>query len=37
MNFFKNNLGIHELIIYSCFALIGLINDYKSHKKYLFS
>ena len=34
MNFFNNNLGILVLIVYFCFVLIGLINDYK---KYLLS
>ena len=33
MNFFYNNLGIHAMIIYFCFMLIDLINDYKNHKK----
>ena len=27
---FYNNLGIHALIIYFCFVLIDLINDYKN-------
>ena len=30
---FYNNLGIYAMIVYFCFMLIGLINDYK---KYLF-
>ena len=30
MKFFYNNLGIRALIIYFCFVLIGLINDYKN-------
>ena len=30
MNFFYNNLGIRALIIYFCFVLIDLINDYKN-------
>ena len=30
MNFFNNNLGIHALVIYFCFMLIELINDYKN-------
>ena len=30
MIFFNNNLGILALIIYFCFVLIGLINDYKN-------
>ena len=30
MTFFYNNLGILALIIYFCFVLIGLINDYKN-------
>ena len=30
MNFFNNNLGIRALIIYFCFVLIDLINDYKN-------
>ena len=30
MKFFCNNLGIRALIIYFCFVLIGLINDYKN-------
>ena len=33
MKFFYNNLGIRVVIIYFCFVLIGLINDYKNHKK----
>ena len=28
--FFYNNLGIRAVILYFCFALIGLINDYKN-------
>ena len=28
--FFNNNLGIHALIVYFCFVLIDLINDYKN-------
>ena len=35
--FFYNNLGIHAVIIYFCFVLVGLINGYKNHEKYLFS
>ena len=27
--FFYNNLGIRAVTIYFCFALMGLINDYK--------
>ena len=27
---FYNNLGIHAVVIYFCFVLIGLINDYKN-------
>ena len=30
MNFLNNNLGIRALIIYFCFVLIDLINDYKN-------
>ena len=30
MNFFYNNLGIHALIVYFCFVLIDLINDFKN-------
>ena len=30
MNFFNNNLGICALIVYVCFVLIGLINDYRN-------
>ena len=30
--FFLNNLGIHIVIIYFCFVLIGLIKGYKNHK-----
>ena len=30
MNFFYNNLGLRALIIYFCFVLIDLINDYKN-------
>ena len=33
MKFFCNDLGIRTMIIYFCFALIDLINDYKNHKK----
>ena len=29
MMFFYNDLGIHALIVYFCFVLIDLINDYK--------
>ena len=29
-NFFYNNLGILAAIIYFCFVLIDLINDYKN-------
>ena len=39
MNFFNNNLGIHALVIYFCFMLIELINDYKnicSHNNNVF-
>ena len=32
MKFFYNNLGINAVIIYFCFVLIDLINDYKNHK-----
>ena len=31
MKFFYNNLGIRALIIYFCFVLIDLINQYKNH------
>ena len=30
MKFFNNDLGIHALIVYFCFVLIDLINDYKN-------
>ena len=30
MNFFNNNLGIHALVIYFCFMLIDLINEYNN-------
>ena len=30
MIFFYNNWVIHTLMAYFCFALIGLINDYKN-------
>ena len=30
MNFFYNNLGVLAVIIYFCFVLIDLINDYKN-------
>ena len=30
MKFIYNNLGIHGLLIYFCFILIDLINDYKN-------
>ena len=30
MKFFYNNSGIHAVIIYFCFVLIDLINDYKN-------
>ena len=32
-----NNLGIRVMIIYFCFVLIDLINDYKNHKKNVYS
>ena len=37
MNFFYNNLGTRVVITYFCFVLIGLINDYKNHKKNIYS
>ena len=37
MKFFYNNLGIRALIIYFCFVLIDLINDYKKLQTYLFA
>ena len=30
MNFFYNNLGIRDMIIYFCFVLIDLVNNYKN-------
>ena len=36
-NFFCNNFGIRAEVIYRCFVLIDLINDYKKclfHKKH---
>ena len=30
MKFFYNNLGIQAFIVYFCFVLIYLINDYKN-------
>ena len=37
MEFFNNNLGIHALIVYFYCMLIDSINNYKNHKKDLFS
>ena len=33
MKFFYNNLGIHTLIVYFCFVLIDLINEFKKNHK----
>ena len=30
MIFFYNNLGIRDMIIYFCFVLIDLVNNYKN-------